>query len=311
MTKVELRSMTPENRAEYATLVHSSFNAWYSARGWPRDYFSCAETDVGIFYDVYEDLTPGCNIAAFDRDSGRLLGACFYHPRPHHMSFGIMSVHPASFGQGVGKAMTHHIIELAQERSTPLRLVGSSLNIDSFSLYNRAGFVPRDSYNDMVIPVPETYDPHATAGLDRVREARLDDIAEMARVEKKVSGITRELDYDYVIRNERGIFQTLVIADEQGNGLSGFLISVKHPALEMIGPAVASTEGDMRALVSRGLKLYRGSAALLVIPMQKRLLVEQVYEWGGRNVETHLFQVHGDFYGFSGVNLPSFLPETG
>ncbi len=311
MTNTELRPMTMENRAEYAHMLHSSFNAWYSARGWSGDYFRCAETDAGIFLDVYEDLTPGNNIAAFDRDSGQLLGACFYHPRPHHMSFGIMSVHPDSFGRGVGKALTHYIIDLAKDRGLPLRLVGSAFNIDSFSLYNRAGFVPRESYNDMAIPVSEAYLAQAVPGLDHVREARLDDIAEMARIEKEISGITRELDYAYVIRNERDMFQTLVIADQSGDGLSGFLISVKHPALEMLGPAVSLTESDMVALVSRGLELYRGSTALLLIPMQKRQLVEQVYEWGGRNVETHLSQVHGEFYGFSGVSLPGFLPETG
>lgn len=33
--------------------------------------------------------------------------------------------------------------------------------------------------------------------------------------------------------------------------------------------------------------------------------------WGARNVETHLFQVRGEFQPFAGVSLPSFLPETG
>lgn len=48
-----------------------------------------------------------------------------------------------------------------------------------------------------------------------------------------------------------------------------------------------------------------------MIPMDKRELVETLYEWGARNVETHLFQVRGKFQPFNGVNLPSFLPETG
>jgi hypothetical protein len=45
--------------------------------------------------------------------------------------------------------------------------------------------------------------------------------------------------------------------------------------------------------------------------MDKRQLVETLYRWGGINVETHLLQVRGTFQPSAGVNLPSFLPETG
>lgn len=50
---------------------------------------------------------------------------------------------------------------------------------------------------------------------------------------------------------------------------------------------------------------------LFVIPMDKRELLETLYAWGARNVETHLCQVRGQLQAFKGVNLPSFLPETG
>ena len=50
---------------------------------------------------------------------------------------------------------------------------------------------------------------------------------------------------------------------------------------------------------------------LMVIPMDKRKLVMQAYAWGAVNVETHLGQVWGQFQPFQGVNMPSFLPETG
>lgn len=56
---------------------------------------------------------------------------------------------------------------------------------------------------------------------------------------------------------------------------------------------------------------FRGGAALLAVPMERRHVVEALYDWGARNVETHLFQVRGQFQPFAGVNLPSFLPETG
>jgi hypothetical protein len=45
--------------------------------------------------------------------------------------------------------------------------------------------------------------------------------------------------------------------------------------------------------------------------MEKERLVRQVYQWGGRNCEMHFCQVRGAMQPFQGVNLPSFLPETG
>ncbi|MDH5758476.1 MAG: GNAT family N-acetyltransferase [Gemmatimonadota bacterium] len=310
MSDFILRPLAPDDRAEYADMLHASFNHWYSRKGWPGDYFRCDPHDTGIFLDVYEDLTPGCNVAAYHARTGRLAGSCFYHPRPKHISFGIMSVHPNYFGKGIGKAMTMHIAGLAEEADKPLRLVGSAFNIDSFSLYNSSGFVPRESYNDMVITVPTDHSGFKVPGIDHVRPATEADVDAMAVVEEAVSGITRHLDYGYAIRNDREMFDVLVYENDQG-GLDGFLISVKHPALNMMGPAVARNEAVMAALLARGAEFYRGSAALVVIPMQKRALVELMYSWKAVNVETHLFQVRGEFYGFDGVNLPSFLPETG
>lgn len=89
------------------------------------------------------------------------------------------------------------------------------------------------------------------------------------------------------------------------------MISVKHPALNMAGPCVARTEETALALIRRELERFKGTWALLVVPVDKRLMVEQLYEWKGRNVETHLKQVWGEFKPFKGVSMPSFLPETG
>jgi hypothetical protein len=89
------------------------------------------------------------------------------------------------------------------------------------------------------------------------------------------------------------------------------MISVKHPALNMLGPCVARSEETALALISRELERFRGTWVLFLIPMEKRKMVEQAYKWNAINVETHLKQVWGEFQPFRGVNMPSFLPETG
>ena len=306
---------------EYAEMLYTSFNTWYWKHGWGKDYFGCRLEDTAVFYDIYNDLTPGCSIAAFDSNTGRIIGACFYHPREYHVSLGIMSVHQDYWRRGIGKAMVDHILRFTRENNyKACRLVGSAINMNSFSLYNRSGFVPRVVHNDMVVNVsgdkPYTHVP----GEERVRDAVTRDVTGMGDLEMEVSGIKREIDYRYAIlrpgesasvrKYPRNIMHASVYENDQQE-IEGFMISVRHPALNMLGPCVARSEETALALIRKELENFRGTWVLLVVPMEKIKIIEQLYAWGGVNVETHLKQVWGEFQTFKGVNMPSFLPETG
>ncbi len=307
-----LRPLAPDDVTEFADLLYVSFNFWYWKHGWGRDYFTCSPHETAIFYHIYNDLSPGCSIAAFEAKSGRMMGSCFYHPREHHVSLGIMSVHPNYLGQGVGRALVNHITDYTDHNGyNACRIASSAINMDSFSLYNRSGFVPRVVHQDMVLTVPETGLAVATvAGQERVREATIADVTGMGMLEMGVSNICRERDYRYAIENPRQVLHATVYENEQ-QGIDGFMVSVQHPALNMLGPCVARSEEIALALIRKELERFRGSWALFVVPMQKRTMVEQLYQWGVVNVETHLLSVRGEFKEFNGVNMPSFLPETG
>jgi GNAT superfamily N-acetyltransferase len=306
-----LRALGDDDRAAYGELVHAAFNAWYWRHGWGRDYFPCTPADAAIFYDIYNDLTPGRSIAAVAAATGRLLGACFFHPRERHVSLGIMSVHPSYGGRGVGRALVNAIVDFTDQGGyAALRLVSSAMNMDSFSLYNRSGLVPVQAYHDMVIGVPPGGHTARHPARDRVRPATLADVSAMGALETEVSGIRRDLDYPYAIANPRDCLHADVCESVEG-GLEGWMVGVRHPALNMLGPCVARTEEAAAALILAGLERYRGKAVLLLVPMDKRNLVQTLYGWGARNVETHLFQVRGEYQPFLGVSLPSFLPETG
>lgn len=305
------RPLTDSDRTEYGHMLHSAFNKWYWDHGWGRDYFACTPDEAAVFYDIYNDLNPGCSIAFFDKVSNKLAGACFYHPRQHHVSLGIMAVHPDYFNRGVGRALVDGIVNFTDQNNlSSLRLVSSAMNMDSFSLYNRSGLVPRVSYNDMILEVPAGGMTVPVAGLGHVRQAVRDDLEAMAKLELELSGISRSIDYEYAIENKRGYLSAAVIEGEDGS-LSGFAISVKCPALNMIGPCVARSEEDALALVRHQLDIFAGLVPLFLVPMQKRHMVETLYSWGARNVETHLYQIRGDYTPCAGVNMPSFLPETG
>lgn len=306
---IRIRTMTPDDRGEVGALIQLSLNYWYQTHGM-HAVFSGNPHAADVFFEVYHELEPGCAIVAEDERTGLLAGSCFYHPRPHHYGLGIMNAHPNYFGSGVSGLLLRHIIELARSEGKPVRLTSSALNLTSFSLYTRAGFVPRCAFQDLYLKVPP-------GGLDvprpdeaRVRPARLDDVAAMAGLEMEVSGISREMDYRFCIANAQGFWHASVYETGQG-AIDGFLISCGHPCFNMLGPGVARGEREAEALIWHELDVYRGRAPILLIPVERAGLVRALYQAGARNCEMHFCQVLGDAKPFAGVSMPTFLPETG
>lgn len=304
-----LRPARGEDRDEIAGLICASLNIWYQEHGGGA-IFPGGPRDADVFFEVYEALEPGHCVVAEEAATGRLAGSCFYHPRPTHVSLGIMNVHPDYFGRGVARQLLRFITDFTERGGYPaLRLISSAGNLDSFSLYNRAGFSPRAVYQDMVLAVPAEGLGFATEGLERVRVAAPGDAAAMAALELAVSGVQRGDDYAFCIRNQNGFWRASVYEDEQGR-ITGYLISSGHRALNILGPAVATTDGVAAALLLNELDHYRGRTPLFILPADHPQLVRQAYSWGARNVELHLCQVRGAFQAFQGVVMPTFLLET-
>src|SRR5260221_5723156 len=75
-----------------------------------------------------------------------------------------MNSDPNYYGQHDAGRLLKFITDFADREKKPVRLVSSAMNLDSFSLYTRAGFVPRMAYQDMYIPVPAEGLPCRAAG---------------------------------------------------------------------------------------------------------------------------------------------------
>jgi hypothetical protein len=78
----------------------------------------------------------------------------------------------------------------------------------------------------------------------------------------------------------------------------------------MVGPGVMRTERQAASLLLSGLDRFRGGAAVFLVPVECRPLVEQMYALGARNCELHFCQVRGQFQPFRGISMPIFLPES-
>lgn len=309
MGAIVLRTMGPDDWSEVAELIYDSTNAWYQSNG-RTPIFTGPKEHVKLFCSVYEQLDPGRCVVAEDTGAGRLAGSCFYHPRSTHVSLGIMNAHPDYFGQGIARRLLKHITDLADEQGKPVRLVSSAVNLDSFSLYNRAGFVPRMIYQDMFLRVPEDGLQQSVPGGERVRDATPDDLPAMVALESEVNHIEREKDWRHFIENKDGIWHVSVLEDAQGH-VTGFLASIAHPASNMLGPGIMRTEPQAAALILAELNFRRGRTPVWLVPAHCSQLVQTMYSWGAKNCELHFAQARGEWTEPNGIVLPTFMPETG
>ncbi len=308
MSSLTLRPMHPADRWEVAELTCVSTNYWYQSHGRPAIFSDGAEAAV-VFFDVYEALDPGCGVVAVDSATGRLAGSCFFHPRTTHISLGIMNAHPNYFGRGVARMLLDHIIQLAEREAKPLRLVSSAMNLDSFSLYTRAGFVPQVAFQDMFLAVPPQGLPGGLADARGVRSATADDIPDMVALEMEVAGISRTKDFQYFLANRDGFWHASVLRNERKE-LEGFLVSCGYRGCNMIGPGAALSADAMLPLAAAEFDRHRGRTPVMLAPVQATPLVQALYRWGARNCETHFGQVRGPASPVHGVHIPTFLPES-
>ncbi len=306
---LHLRSLQPDEWDAVAQLIYETTNDWYT-KNLNRSIFAGDPSCARVFPEVYEALDPGCCLVMEDRSAGRLAGSCFFRERETHWSLGIMNAHADYAGQGIARCILTEIIDRSEATGKPLRLVSSAMNLDSYSLYTRHGFVPQKSFQDMFVPVPEGGLDWQPAGHDRVRAAQPGDAAAVANLEMELCGIRREKDFVHFIANESGIWHASVIESADGR-FDGFLASVNHPGSNMIGPGIARTEADSLALLAAELDAHRGRVPVFLVPVDASGMVSALYALGARNCELHFAQCRGGKARFDGIWMPTFMPETG
>jgi GNAT superfamily N-acetyltransferase len=303
---------TPLTTADYepiARLLHRSLVHWYESRLGQGSRFGDRHEPFLLFPEVYEALDPGECVTARS-ESGEIVGVCFSHERETHVSVGIVATSPDAGGRGMARKMMSLVLDKARRLGKPARLVSSLMNLDSFSLYTRLGFVPGTLFQDLLITVPKTgMAAAAPADKDRVREATWADAARIADFEHAQQGIRREKDFAFFLRNEVGAWRVLVSERDDGS-VEGFLAMSTHPSCTMIGPGVAADEAVATALLWRALDLMRGRTLVFLAPCAAASLVRTAYAWGARNVELHVAQSTAPVATAKGIVFPTFMPET-
>lgn len=307
---VHIDILKPEDHDAAARLIHSALVNWYETHLRMGAKYGDSHEPFRLIPEVYEALDPGEALAARDADTGELIGVCFVHPRETHVSVGIVATSPTAGGRGVARSMMEIAAERARAANLPFRLVSSLMNLDSFSVYSRIGFVPHTVYQDLRIQVPEegmTVPP--PQGIERVRLARPDEAASIANLEMELQGIRREKDFAFFLSNKVGQWKVWVSEDGQGK-LNGVMVANHTGPGGMIGPGVATDETVSAALLWKALDAKRGLAPVFLVPSYANELVRLLYSWGGRNIELHAAQIVGELPQTRGVSFPTFLPES-
>lgn len=306
---IDFTPLTAVDREPIAQLLHSALVHWYESRLGQGKRFGDRHDPFTLFPDVYEALDPGECVTARTA-SGEIVGVCFSHERETHVAVGIVATSPDVCGRGIAKSMMLLVLEKARRLGKPAQLVSSLLNLDSFSLYTRLGFVPGAIFQDMLITVPETGLPvDAPTGIASVRDAISADVPRIADFELAQQGIRREKDFAFFIRNEVGAWRVLISESADGS-VNGFLGMSTHPTCTMIGPGVAAEEETALRLLWKALDGLRGKTLVFLVPCAASELVRSAYAWGARNVELHVAQSTAPVSGAKGIVFPTFLPET-
>lgn len=309
---MNLRLMQPGDWDEVARLIYASLNAWYMKyRGF--NLVTGPWETMRLFPRVYEALDPGCCILAVDDAAGRIAGSCFFHPRPTHYALGIMNTHPDYFGQKAASRMLEYILAEARQAGKPVRLVSSSMNLESFSTYNKRGFVPTVFYQDMTFRVPDGGVPVPMPVGMSIRAAVMADVPQLAALEMELAGIDREKDFRFFIENAAGIWSLSVMEDERGR-IAGFMASVNDPGSNMLGPGLARTEAQIMALACHELNRHLGRSPVTLVPAACPNFVAMMYSFGATNCELHFSQIltNGQPVPLpAGIVIPTFMPETG
>jgi GNAT superfamily N-acetyltransferase len=306
---IDFTPLTAADREPIARLLHRALVHWYESHLGQGARFGDSHDSFTLFPDVYEALDPGECVTARTA-SGEIIGVCFSHERETHVAIGIVATAPDAGGRGIAKNMVSLVLDKATRLGKPARLVSSLLNLDSFSLYTRLGFVPGAIFQDMLITVPGDGLPAAApAGIERVREAVWADVPRLADFEQSQQGIRREKDFACFIRNEIGAWRVLVSETADGS-VNGFLGMSTHPSCIMIGPGVAADEKTALQLLWKALDGLRGKTLVFLVPCAATTVVRSAYAWGARNVELHVAQSTAPVSGAKGIVFPTFLPET-
>ncbi|MBC8133256.1 MAG: hypothetical protein H7X95_09780 [Deltaproteobacteria bacterium] len=244
---IAVRQMRVQDAERAAQVLVSAFARIYHQRGHTPP-FPNLESAVWLCHSYLELDHDGCVVAEID---GVLVGVGFVHVRGAAASIGPLAALPGG-PRGVGQALMAHVSQLAAGCSS-VRLFQDSFNPDSFGLYARLGYTVRDV-------APYLLATELTPPPGRILDVRSfvsDDMPRLQEFDRRMIGADRTADLALLISTGS------VLLLERRRVLEGFLFLRTLPARAIIGPAVASSEQALCALIDAATQALAGRSAVM------------------------------------------------
>lgn len=191
---IKIQPFQPEHLSQAGAVLEKSFGDLYARHGLASS--RGAGWGPGLLAP-YLNLDPGWGVVALV--DGRVVGSCFAHPRGGTAAIGPMSVDPEYQGQKIGRQILESLLEML-DGVPSIRLLRHAFNVQSFSLYFQAGFVPCESAAKLTLK--GGLDPHSQglAPEGPVWRLQKEDLPALVSFDRQRTGLERGKDFDFLLR---------------------------------------------------------------------------------------------------------------
>jgi len=263
---IQVRLMGEHDVEDAAQILVGAFAQVYRQRGHTPP-FPNIESAAWLCRSYLDLDREGCVMA---ETGGVAVGVGFLHLRGPTASIGPVAARPGG-PRGVGRALMNHLRGLARGCAS-VRLFQDGFNPDSFGLYTSLGFSVRDVAPYLLAVEME---PAAQSGSD-IRPGRAEDLDAVIELDRRLIGADRTRDIEF-------LFVTgTVLVLERRRALEGFLFLRALPARAVLGPAVATSEEGLAALIDAASLSLPGRSAVMRASAASTLVLQRAFARGFR-----------------------------
>jgi GNAT superfamily N-acetyltransferase len=282
--KIKLRPAMPEDVEVCARVFYEAFVGINEQHGfapelpsleWATEVLKTAFSHPGYYSEVAEV-------------DNRIVGSACQDERSPIVGIGPISVAPDTQSHGVGRRLTKSLIDRVAERKLPgVRLLQSTFNSRSLSLYAKLGFGVREPLAVMAgLPLKRRGNKECA-----VRPAKNDDLQTANEIYRRVHGYTRSLEL------KEAIDGNAAFVVERDGRMTGYAAGFGY-----FGHAVGESNLDLKALLCIAEKMEGPG---IVVPTRNAELFHWCLESGMRVVQPMTLMTIGLYNEPAGAYLPS------
>lgn len=209
--------------------------------------------------------SDGWLVAEKDRNLVGMVGTVDYGPIAY---VGLMGVHPAAQGQGIGGVLLNQLLLWLDRRGCPLALLDATEA--GTGLYTKFGFV-----EDEKSWVFDLGDGRQLQTCEQVSRLRLIDLAALSAFDAPIFGANRQAVFATYLRE---LPERAFITRDQTGQISGYLFAQS----KSLGPWAASTPEAAQMLLAAALSLSFDSTPRVLVPGSNPSARDLLLSWGFR-----------------------------